>query len=301
MRSFVGVLFVVLLEACGASRHAPPGAPTAPPARASAAPAAVAPPADAGATEAAAPAPVQLGIDAVDEPKATPAPHVEIKFPFAEQHIAVKKASRYRVRLEVQHWPTSGDTGGVELALDHYRPRRLDTLPKAVRLGDLVPADQTLEAGEHVLFAIAVRPDGTSVKPTSGASLQPFGAVHFWVGPRGKATIDMQAPMLVYSQPSGTYNGAHAADNVLLDFYLLGAKLGAGKDRVRASISGPRVEQKFVIQDSRARRISGLPSGDYRVELSLRGPDEKPVAGPWAHAARTITVNRDEPDGGKYP
>jgi hypothetical protein len=276
---------------------APPPVPGPPSATASAAPA----PADGGAAEAAAPAQVPLAIQKVDEPAVSPLPHVEIKFPFAEQHIPLTKAARYRVRLEVQHWPMSGDKGGVELALDGFRPRRLETLERPVRLGELVPADQTLQPGEHVLVAIAVRVDGVTVKPGSGSSLEPFGAVHFWVGPRGTPSIDMKAPRLVYSEPRGTYNGARAADDALLDFYLLGADPGAGKGSVRATISGPGVDRRIVMKDWHARRIRGLPSGDYRVELVLLGADDKPLAGRGARVERTITVNRDAPDGGRYP
>ncbi len=237
----------------------------------------------------------------MNEPVPELVPHVEIKFPFAEQHISPGKAARYRVRLQVEHWPLSGKQGGIELVLDGYRPRRLDTLDDPVVLGDLVPAGQELPAGEHVLVAIAVLADGVTVKPQQGSSRQPFGAVHFWVGPRGKPAIDMKAPALVYSEPRGTENGVQAADNTLLDFYLLGAQLGPGKGSVAAAISGPGVHRQLVIRDWRARRISGLPSGDFRIELVLRGADDKPVAGARARASRTITVNRDAPDGGTYP
>lgn len=249
----------------------------------------------------AAPAAPKLDIETVNEPAIKPLPHVEIKFPFAEQHIAPAKAARYRVRLQVKHWPLSGKKGGIELVLDRYRPRRLDTLDDPVRLGELVPADQELSAGEHVLVAIAVRADGVTVKPRPGSSLQPFAAVHFWVGPRKKPAIDIEAPALVYSEPRGTENGVQAAENTFLDFYLLGAELGPGKDSVAATLSGPGVHRKLVIRDWHARRIGGLPSGDYRFQLVLRGPDGKPIAGSRARAGRTITINRDAPEGGVYP
>lgn len=290
---------VVFLEGCGGGRQAPPSAPPTPPAPPAAS--SVAAPVDAGAPEGGAAVAVPIRIETLKEPSIEPPPHVEIKFPFAEQHIAVKKAARYRVRLQVKHWPLSGNKGGVELVLDRFRPRRLDTLDSPVRLGDLVPADQKLQAGDHLLVAIAVRADGVTVKPHGGSSLQPFAAVHFWVGPRGKPSIDMKAPMLVYSQPRGTENGVRAADNVPLDFYLLGATLAAGKGSVAATISGPGVDRKLVISDWHARRISGLPSGDYAVDLVLRGAGGQPVHGGFASARRVITVNRDAPDGGKYP
>jgi len=275
---------------------APPPAVGTPSATASGAPT----PADGGAPEAAAPAQVPLVIEKLDEPAVSPLPHVEIKFPFAEQHVPLTKAARYRVRLQVQHWPMSGDEGGIELVLDGFRPRLIETLERPVRLGELVPADRELSAGEHVLVAIAVRGDGVTVKPGNGSSLEPYGAVHFWVGPRGTPSIDMKAPRLVYSEPRGTYNGAHAADDVLLDFYVLGAGLGAGKGSIAATISGRGVERRIVMKDWHARRIRGLPSGDYRIELVLRGADDKPLSGPAARAERAITVNRDAPDGGRY-
>ena len=141
-------------------------------------------------------------------------------------------------------------------------------------------------------MAIAVRADGVSVKPRGGTSLEPFGAVHFWVGQRGQPALDMKAPMLVYSEPRGTYNGAEAADNVLLDFYLLGAKAGAASPS-----PSPDVASNSTSSSATGRHAASpaCPAATSASSSSLLGADEKPLAGPHTRAQRTITVNRDAP------
>lgn len=265
--------------------------------RATPAPALPAPPlADAGAGDAgsapqgsAPPRPTLEPVAAAPSPE--PAPHVEIAFPFAEQHIRAAKADGYHVRLKVEHWPARA----VELALDDFRPRTLAELPDKPTLGSLVPVDQKLEPGEHLLVAMAIRDDGITVKPASESSLEPFGAVHFWVGPRGTSGIDMHRPMIVLSEPRGTYNGDAAADAARIDFYVLGAPLGAGKYQVAASVDGEGAHSELTLDRWQPLAVHGLPSGDFRIKLQLLGPDGKPVTGPHASAARTITVNRDLP------
>ncbi len=299
MHKLVAVVAVVAGASAGCGGGAPPPAVSPAPTSSSAAPA---PPAsDAGAGDAStapdASAPLQPTLEAVPAAATPePLPHVEIAFPFAEQHISAAKAPGYHLRLKVEHWPARG----VELVLDDFRPRPLAELPEKPTLGALVPADRTLEPGEHLLVAMAVRDDGATVKPQSASSLEPFAAVHFWVGPRGASSVDMHQPMLVLSEPRGTFNGSAAADAVRIDFYVMNAALGAGKYRVAASVDGDGVHSELVVDSWQPLAVHGLPSGDFQVTLRLLGPDGQPVVGPRATAARTITVNRDLPAKSRF-
>lgn len=271
---------------------APPASAPPPPVASAAAPPSPAPDAGADAAADAAPAPPRPTLEVLPaEPALDPAPHVEIKFPFAEQHIAAAKASSYHVRLKVEHWPERD----VELVLDDFRPRPLAELGEPVTLGALVPADRELEPGEHILFAFAERKDGITVKPASASSLQPFGVVHFWVGPRGTSQIDMHEPMIVLSEPRGTFNGDAAADAVRVDYYVLGAPPESGDYRVAVSVDGAGVHGEIAADRPQSLAVHGLPSGDFRVTAQLLAADGKPTTGGRARAARVITVNRDLP------
>ena len=223
-----------------------------------------------------------------------PSPHVEILFPFAEQSLAVAKAARYKVRLKVENWPVGEDGRGVDLVLDDFRPRRLKTLDPPIELGELVPENAELGAGEHTLVAMAVREDGAIVRPPRATSLAPFALVRFWIGQRG-AGASPSAARLIYVRPRGTINGEAAAERVLLDFLPIGADLGRGKSSVVVRISGRFAVGSTVLESWQPLHILDLPSGDHEVTVELVGPDGRPSDDPRSRARRTITVNRDAP------
>jgi hypothetical protein len=227
---------------------------------------------------------------------------VEIKFPFAEQSIPVGKAKKYKVRLKVEHWPVGDGGRGVDLVLDDFRPKRVKTLDPPPELGSLVPEDSELSSGEHVLVAMAVRENGELVRPAKPSSLAPFALVHFWIGERTTARISPSAPRLVYVQPRGTVNGEAAAERILLDFLPIGVEIGNGKSTVVARVRGQNASGTAILDAWHPMHLLDVPSGDYRVELELVGPEGQPLAEPAARTSRTITVNRDAPvpagDGG---
>jgi hypothetical protein len=224
----------------------------------------------------------------VAEPAAQPPPHVEIVRPLSEQQLAPDKANSYEVGLRVENWSHAL----VDLSLDDFEPRRGDTLPKKLTLADLVPADRSLDPGQHLLVATAVGKDGTLVHPAQPQSRAPFAAVTFWVGAKSEPRYRADQPLLVYRQPRGTYNGADA--RVLLDFVVLGADPRLSP-AVRILVKGESIAGEHIASKPAALLLSGLGSGDYVVTLELLGPGRVPLDLPQARVGRTITVNRDAP------
>ena len=145
-------ILALCLTACGA--HPQPIAPSAPSPSAPHAPATSSEDRAPSATRALTFEPVaELG-------KTGEQAHVEILFPFAEQSLRADRARDFVVRLKVEgHSETL-----VDVSLDDFVPRRRDTLPATVKLGDLVPEDRDLAAGEHLLVATAVYEDGRLVR-----------------------------------------------------------------------------------------------------------------------------------------
>jgi hypothetical protein len=281
-------ILVPCLTACGA-----PPRPSAPIASAQSGPQAPATPSQAGAPSSARALTFE---PAAELAKTAEQAHVEILFPFAEQVLRADRARDFVVRLKVEgHSETL-----VDVSLDDFVPRRRDSLPASMKLGDLVPEDRELAAGEHLLVATAVAQDGRLVRTPERRSRAPFAAVVFWVGERGKPALELEKPFIVYRQPRGTYNGPEAADGVLLDFLVLGGSLGDALG-ARVVVKGAGLSGETLLREPRAMLVRDLPSGDFAVDVMLVGADGKTLAQPAAHAARTITVNRDAPLRGKGP
>lgn len=287
---FASLPVALLLGACGGSDLPPPIPPPAPPP----------PPVEV------APAPVAEAPAEPQGPKlpdiafgpTTPSeqpkvlPKVTILAPKAEQVLATK-AEDLVIKLDVKNWDTHHGGPHVHLILDD-RPYMAIYDPKApVKIGDLLGPGETLDEGEHRLVAFASRQNHESVKAKGAASV-----VRFWVGKKGQSEWKPNAdPMLVFSRPKGTYNGT-AADNVLVDFYLLNAKLGE-LQQIKATVSGPGLEEtgRFAnITEWRPWALNYLRSGDYTITIELLDAAGEPVPGAWNTTTRTITVNREAAD-----
>jgi hypothetical protein len=233
---------------------------------------------------------------APDLPPAGAEAHVEILFPFAEQRIRPDRANEFVVRMSVSHWRSEL----VDVSLDDFLPRRRDTLPTALRLRDLVPDDRELEPGEHLLVATAVHEDGRLVRAREPRSRGPFAAVRFWVGESRAARHDLGQRQILYRQPRGTYNGPDAADNVLVDFLVLGGE-SADSLHARVGVRGSGVAGSTLLERMGAVYVRDLPSGDFDVVIELLDGEHRSVKWPGGRASRTITVNRDAPAPGKRP
>lgn len=228
------------------------------------------------------------------------APHLEIQDPIHGKRIPSQQALDTKVRLKVGRWSDGYD---VVLALDDFTPRVFDDPAAPIRLGDLVPENRDLESGPHRLFAATERADGSTLHLSEPRSLSPFAFVVFWVGPEKSdedslgllPTTAFQAPLITLLSPRGTFNGEQAADAVRLDFHVLNARVGPGAFRVRASVEANQEEHQTLLASSDVVNVSGLPSGDHSITVSLIAPDGTPSKAPFATASRTITVNRDAP------
>lgn len=287
---FVPLPLALLLGACGGSDLQPPVPPPAPP-----------PPAVEEAPEPVVEAPAEPAPPSLPEiafgpttPSEQPAklPQVKIAAPKMDQLVA-KDAENLAIKLDVKDWNTHHGGPHIHLILDD-RPYMAIWDPKEpVKIADLLGPGETLQEGEHRLVAFASRQNHESVKAKGAISV-----VRFWVGKKGKSDWKPNAdPMLVFSRPKGTYNGA-LADNVLVDWYLVNAQLG-DKHQVKATVNGPGLAESghvAKVTEWRPWALDYLRSGDYTITLELLDAAGEPVPGAWNKTTRTITVNRDADD-----
>jgi hypothetical protein len=224
-------------------------------------------------------------------------PELEVRAPEVGKPIALAQAATYQVRLKATSW---SDALSVVMLLDDYPPRVFGDPRKPIALAQLWPAHRELEPGLHRLFVAVQLPDGTTLERGPDAARTSFAYLPFWVGPDdGAAPADAlreaSAPGVILLTPRGTFNGNAAADQVLLDYQVLGLAPGAAPATVRVEVI---VERQTYVADlgaSDVRRIVGLPSGDHTVRVSLLGADGRPSSARYASASRVITVNRDAP------
>jgi hypothetical protein len=139
-----------------------------------------------------------------------------------------------------------------------------------------------LTEGVHTLRAFPSRSWHESIK-TPGA----FVAETFYYKKKtGDPVLQEGAPFLTYSRPKGEYKDDESKQ-ILLDFYLSNAELGAGKYKVVATIDGGTPD---TLTDWIPYFIEGLTAGEHSVKLELVGPDGKVVPGPFNSVERKIKV-----------
>lgn len=224
-------------------------------------------------------------------------PQIEVEAPISGKQIEIGQAEAYQIRLKASAWSDDLD---VVLLLDDYPPRVFGDPQKPIAMGMLWPAHREIEPGLHRLFAAVQLPDGTTLERASGEARAPFAYLPFWVGPdteslEAEAVREANGPSLVLLTPRGTFNGNAAADQVLLDYQVLGIAPGALEPKVKVEVIVERQSYESELGASDVRRITGLPSGDHLVRVSLLGSDGKPSSARYASASRVITVNRDAP------
>src|SRR5438067_5815975 len=103
--------------------------------------------------------------------------------------------------------------------------------------------------------------------------------------------VDAKKPLLTYSRPKGEYKGADA-DAIMIDFWLLNAKLqDAGGDyRVRYSVDGG--EAKYI-DKWEPIWLTGWTPGKHTVKLELVDRDGNPVEnGGYNTTTRDITITK---------
>lgn len=169
----------------------------------------------------------------------------------------------------------------VHVILDNEPYRAIYDAEQAVDFTGLTP-------GLHVLRAFPSRQWHESVK-TPGA----FARTYFFVGDTTDGpAFDPEAPLLTYSRPKGTYEGA-AADSIMVDFYLTNAELGRDAHSVRLTVDDTL---GFSITTWAPHYVLGLSDGQHTFKLDLLAPDGTVVPGPLNTTERTITVARGEGD-----
>jgi len=103
--------------------------------------------------------------------------------------------------------------------------------------------------------------------------------------------VDAKKPLLTYSRPKGEYKGADA-DAIMIDFWLLNAKLkdGGGDYRVRYSVDGG--EAKYIDTWSPIW-LKGWTAGKHTVKLELVDKSGNVVAnGDYNSTSRDITISQ---------
>lgn len=216
-------------------------------------------------------------------PLASEVPLVEIARPsFGEvlEGVAVR-SQEVRVRLEL---PASLPAGfSVWVVLDGQRPRVLPATGKLL-LGELLPEDQELRGGQHVLFAIAVDAQGRVLRLPEGAPRRGFALVEFFIGERRGELSPPSAPRLFCLSPSGTLYGP-PTEPVLLELYAVGASQ-AGSVPLLIEAGGESVATR--VDASRSHSILGLPRGDVRLVAGV-------APGPRAECIVTLNPEASPP------
>ena len=143
---------------------------------------------------------------------------------------------------------------------------------------------------EHYVMSFLSRSYHESVK-SPGAAL----VYHFKVDENGRVMKleDPSTPMVFYSRPKGDYLGKDT-ENVLFDYYVWNAKLGADY-KVNAKINSGGMEKTMDITDWKAQFLHGLAMGKSSITLTLMDKDGKQVDGPMTNVTREFTLAQDEP------
>lgn len=155
-------------------------------------------------------------------------------------------------------------------------------------------ATPPLDSGIHVLRAFPSRQWHESVK-SQGA----FAMTHFFLGDTTRQGVRTQLPyvpgepVLTYSRPKGTYEGA-GADSVMVDFWLQGAELGPDDHKVRLVVDDTLT---WTLEEWVPHYLLGLSDGEHEVSLQLLAPDLTPVPGAFNQTSRSISVVRPSPGG----
>lgn len=237
------------------------------------------------------PKPAAVVEDMTPSADPTPLPTVKILAPANESALAdAAKAKEATVRLDVKNWDTKEGGNHVHVILDDHPYKAIYDTKLPIKLTELLPPGAELTEGQHVLHAFPSRMTHESVK-TKGAS----SMVTFWVGKKGKPTVDHMKPHLIYSRPKGNYNGAMAGD-VLIDFYLMHTALDKG-EKVRYTIIGPNLPAPLTGEFTKwaPKVVKNLGKGEFTFKLELLDKDGKVMEGPLNSTSRTIKLDPTAP------
>lgn len=140
--------------------------------------------------------------------------------------------------------------------------------------------EQELDEGNYVVLSFLSRSYHESLKGTSAHVLHQFK-----VGDKDSPIMDLTKPLMFYSRPKGTYEGADTR-KILLDFYLVNVDLSPDGYKVRATING----QPFMLDKWQPYVVEGLPMGTNTFKLELLNRDGELVDNRFNPVERTITL-----------
>ncbi|MBO9541317.1 hypothetical protein J7643_12070 [bacterium] len=180
------------------------------------------------------------------------------------------------VTFDLKNYQVSPSAQHVHLILDNEPYQPIYDVSKPVVLKNVAP-------GSHTLRAFPSRAWHESIK-----NPEAFAFVNFAVKKADNARkIDPNAPLLTFSRPKGTYEGA-AADRILMDFWLRNAELSPTGYKVRYTLDG----KSTVLTEWLPVYFENLPSGTHTLKLELLDPAGKVVPGAYNSTTREFTVKR---------
>lgn len=142
---------------------------------------------------------------------------------------------------------------------------------------------ENLPDGQHTLLAFLSRSYHESLKNPEAFVIQ-----NLLVGKTNRmAPQNLEEPMLFYSRPKGKYEGKDI-EHLLLDFYVLNAKLAADGYKVLATVNG----NEFTLTEWKAYIIKGLTPGKVTISLQLVDKDNNPVEGKYTSVTREVELVR---------
>lgn len=144
--------------------------------------------------------------------------------------------------------------------------------------------DYEIEDGEHHLLAFLSRSYHESIKTDAASVTKKITVANNSI----TAEEDITEPMLFYSRPKGTYVGKANTQKVMLDFFVVNAKLGTDYS-VKANING----EEHTFTKWQPYYIEGLPMGENTIELTLLDKEGNTVDTPLNPVSRTFTLQQD--------
>jgi hypothetical protein len=193
-----------------------------------------------------------------------PSPRLEIRRPTFGEVIPRAEVRGYPLELELSGFVPARDGQGVLVALDGERPRRW--VPETpLRLSDLLPENESLSPGAHVLLGVLVDAEGRVLRGQGPNGQSPFFVLDFAVGERVTLPPPQSARVFCLA-PAGTFYGKeHEA--LRLELLTTGSSPGPARLRVEAESGG--VDWASPLEPTRPHVLSGLPLGDVRFAAVL--------------------------------
>lgn len=279
-------LLVAGASACGGSQS--PATTTPPPAASQAAPKA----------SASAPAPAASAAPAVNydtdivptrvTQAPNPMPKVSLDTPGPDQFLPPTFIKDYKIRPNVGRPEGLPKGAYLQLFLDNRPYEKPVDVKGTVKLTDLVP-DGNVADGEHIIAAVLCHANHESIKGPGAVD------AHKFMVAKKTPAIEWKTngPMMILASPFGTYSGA-AADDILIDFYVLNAVLGQKDYYIHLTLKGPGIKEEKTqnIYDWQPYSIISPHDGEYTIQAELMDKNANPAPGPWNNTTRTFKVQK---------